>query len=140
MNTGICNTHTFLQASWSLRREVLPPLQLEFGINSCITFVNIALNHNTTNKTFSFCELSRNIFRDKGLILVIFQGISMRTINHDAFVQDFRFRHSYATCLNRFGIEVCSIFATANQQNILCSVPSKDDETILIAFRTSDSS
>jgi hypothetical protein len=47
------------------------------------TFVDITLNHETTDKTFAIGNLFGDIFGYDRLIFVILTRIAMRTIDHD---------------------------------------------------------
>ena len=100
MNTSIRNTDSFLQSLWPLWRNILSSCSLESSSPIGYTFIDVTLNHDTTNETFSIGKLRSYIFCHDWLILVIFLRIPMRTINHHTFVQNLCFRHRNSTRFN----------------------------------------
>lgn len=113
MNAGICDTNPLRQSTRSLGRNILSTYVLiSFRWVRGRTFIEITLNHDTSDETFAIGDLSRDVLCDLGLILVILHRIPMRTINHHTLVQNSRLGHGLATYLNRRSIVICPSLAT----------------------------
>lgn len=74
--------------------------------------MEIALDHDTSDETFSTSDLSGNVAGNLGLIIVILHRIAMRTVNHDTLVQNLGLGHRLATYVNRRSIIIRPRLAT----------------------------
>jgi len=117
VNAGIRNTDALLQSRRSLGRNILAAL------------IEIALDHDASDETFTSGNLSGNRVCDLGLIIVILHRIAMRTINHHTFVQNLGLGHRLATHVNRHSIIIRARLATP-----------EDNETIFISLGPGDRS
>jgi hypothetical protein len=79
------------------------------------TFIEITLDHDASNETFSIGDLSGNVVCNLGLIIVILHRIAVRTIDHHTLVQNLCLGHRLATRLNRRSIIIRARLATINQ-------------------------